>query len=101
MAVPIEIKKEDSKELWSAWRDQLQRLYTIDPAAGGNGIYIALWFGHKPKSSPEGVRPVSAEDLQRMLTERIPEADRSQIAVCVLDLSLPAPNPAVAPPPHP
>jgi len=90
LAVPIEVKKEDNKGLWLAWRDQLQALYSNDPAADGHGIYLVLWFGHKPRSSPEGERPTGADDLERQLTECIPSADRARLAVCVMNLSLPS-----------
>lgn len=86
--VPIEIKKEDHKHIWTAWRDQLVARYTNDPATHGYGIYLVLWFGYTPKSSPEGIKPKSAEDLERLLRERIPEADRHRLQVVVLDLSL-------------
>lgn len=86
--VPIEIKKEDHKFIWTAWRDQLDTRYTNDPATHGYGIYLVLWFGYAPKSSPEGARPQSAKDLERLLRERIPEADRHRLQVVVLDLSL-------------
>ena len=93
LAVPIEIKKEDHKNLWLAWRDQLQALYANDPAADGHGIYLVLWFGHKPRSAPGGARPASAKDLQQQLTQLVPAKDRARLAVCVLDLSLPAQAP--------
>ena len=90
LAVPVEIKKENNDSLWLAWRDQLQSLYTIDPAADGHGIYLVLWFGQRPRSSPEGERPADAVDLGRRLTERIPSTDRARLAVLVMDLSLPS-----------
>ena len=88
LAVPIEIKKEDSDNLWLAWRDQLQALYTIDPAADGHGIYLVLWFGRKPRPSPEGEKPAGAKDLEQRLAERVPSTDRARLAIRVLDLSL-------------
>lgn len=88
MVVPIEIKPEDSAKVWTAWRDQLDGSYATHPAARGHGIYLVLWFGYAPKSSPEGIKPKSAEDLERLLRERIPEADRHRLQVVVLDLSL-------------
>ena len=90
LAVPVEIKKANNDSLWLAWRDQLQSLYTIDPAADGHGIYLVLWFGERPRSSPEGERPADAADLGRRLTERIPSTDRARLAVLVMDLSLPS-----------
>lgn len=89
LAVPIEMKKENNTGLWLAWRDQLQLLYTIDPSADGHGIYLVLWFGDRPRSSPEGDKPTSAADLHRLLSARVPSADRARLVVRVLDLSLP------------
>lgn len=88
VVVPIEIKKENHEQIWLAWRNQLEGRYVTDPAAQGHGIYLALWFGHSPEKSPEGIKPKSAEDLERLLHERIPEADRHRLQVVVLDLSL-------------
>lgn len=90
LAVPVEIKKENNVNLWLAWRDQLQALYSNDPAADGHGIYLVLWFNHMPRSSPEGERPTGAEDLERLLTERIPSSERARLVAQVMDLSLPA-----------
>ena len=88
LKVPVEIKKEDNDTLWTAWRDQLQQLYTNDPAAGGYGLYLVLWFGHKPRAT-EGVKPRNAAHLRALIEARIPEAQRHQLLVRVLDLSLP------------
>lgn len=90
LAVPVEIKKDSNENLWLAWRDQLQALYANDPAADGHGVYLVLWFGHKPRSSPEGERPTGAENLEQRLTERVPRADRARLAVQVMDLCLPS-----------
>lgn len=90
LAVPVEIKKENSANLWLAWRDQLQRLYTIDPAADGYGIYLVLWFGKAPRASPDGERFRDANAMERRLLQCISESDRTRLRVCVLDLSLPS-----------
>lgn len=95
ITLPVEAKREDNKEVWNAWRDQLQKRYTIDPAAGDHGIYLVYWFGHSPKAAPPldpsqpSVKPQSAEEMQAMLEERIPAKDRHLIKVAVLDLSWP------------
>ena len=88
ISLPIEVKKEGHDKLWTAWRDQLQRLYMIDPSAGGYGLYLVLWFGHAPRKW-EGVKPGSAGELATMLGEMIPEHERHQLKVQVLDLSMP------------
>ena len=89
--VPIEIKKEDHRELWTAWRDQLEGRYMTDPAAEGVGIYLILWFGHRPKADPQGVVPSSSKELAERLTALVPPEDRVRLQVCVLDLSVTSP----------
>ncbi len=88
LVVQIEIKKEGHDKVWLAWRDQLQALYVTEPSADGYGIYLVLWFGYKPRSSPEGTRPESAKDIEQQIAQRVPADDRARIAVQVLDLSL-------------
>ena len=43
--LPIEVKHHYNAELWTAWRTQLDHLYTRDAKAGGHGIYLILWSG--------------------------------------------------------
>lgn len=90
IVVPIEIKKENHKALWTAWRDQLGGRYATDPAAQDIGIYLVLWFGHSPRASPNGIRPRSADELEALLVEQIPIGDRVRLTVVVLDLSQPS-----------
>ncbi len=85
--VPVEIKRENEINVWTAWRDQLDKKYLTEPDSGGYGIYLVLWFGHQPKAF-EGVKPKSAKEMATMLRERIPGADRFRIEVVVMDLSL-------------
>lgn len=88
LRVPIELKKEGHRELWSAWRTQL-RPYTLDPECDGVGIYLVLWFGIEPRPSPEGIRPSTPQQLTDLLRAMIPEEDRRRIHVVVVDLSIP------------
>lgn len=90
--LPIEVKKEDSDDLWTAWYQQLLRLYAIDPGAQGLGLYLVFWFGHKPRSTPEGQKPISATELRSLLEARIPTEDRHRLLVHVIDLSWPKDN---------
>jgi hypothetical protein len=92
IALPIEVKKEDNDRLWTAWRDQLQNLYATDPDAQGCGLYLALWFGGRVQTHPEGLKPRSAEALRQALEQRIPLESRHRLAVQVLDLSWPEPT---------
>lgn len=89
-SLPIEAKKDNHREVWTAWRTQLQALYTIDPSAAGRGLYLVFWFGVDSRPSPEGRRPHSAADLETRINARLRESDRPQLAVTVMDLSWPA-----------
>jgi hypothetical protein len=92
IALPIEVKKEDNDRLWTAWHDQLQNLYAIDPDAQGCGLYLVLWFGVRVQTHPEGRKPSGAEALGEELEQRIPQEFRHRLAVQVLDLSWPEPT---------
>lgn len=91
--LPIEVKHHYHNELWTAWRTQLDRLYTRDAKAGGLGIYLVLWSGEgkgrkKMPKLPEGLkRPTSATELSGALKSLIPEQDRFRLRVVVVDIS--------------
>ncbi len=92
--LPIEVKHHFHAELWTAWRTQLDRLYTRDAMAGGLGIYLILWSsedkGRKMPKLPIGVkRPDSADGLCQALESLIPEEDRHRLRVVVVDISRP------------
>jgi hypothetical protein len=89
-SLPIEIKKDSNREVWTAWRTQLRDLYAIDPTTEGLGIYLVLWFGHKTIRSPEGSLPLAASDLRTQLLSRMPDSDKSKLSIVVLDLSWPS-----------
>lgn len=90
--LPIEVKHHYRPELWTAWRTQLDRLYTIDVKAGGLGIYLVIWSGEakgrKMPKLPKGFkRPASPSELQDALESLIPEGDRQRLRVVVVDIS--------------
>ena len=90
--LPIEVKHHYHAELWTAWRTQLDRLYTRDAKAGGLGIYLVLWSGEaknrKMPKLPNGLkRPTSAAELKSVLESLIPEVDRHRLRVVVVDIS--------------
>jgi hypothetical protein len=87
LSLPVEAKKDSHKDLWTAWRDQLQRLYAIDPGASGYGVYLVFWFGHKTQSHPGAAEPSSAEHLRQALEAQMDDRARQQISVYVLDLA--------------
>jgi hypothetical protein len=93
--LPMEVKGQWHPKVWQAASDQLDRSYLIDWRCESRGIYCVLWFGEVPFSSgrrlrppPDGVRaPQSADEMRRMLIERIPEVQRSLIDVIVVDFT--------------
>ena len=90
-ALPIEIKRDNNHELWTAMREQLIKKYAIAPEASGYGIYLVLWFGkgYLPRSRDGKKKPVSAEELQSRLEVLLDPEERSRIFVRVLDVSWP------------
>ena len=90
--IPIELKKDTHRDLWAAPRNQLISSYTTDPATGGHGIYMPLWFGredHKPTSPPHGPRPATAEELQQRIGQDLTPDEARKISVVVLDITKP------------
>ena len=86
--VPIEIKLNDSKDLWSATRDQLPK-YTRDPGAAGHGILLVFWFGRQFCNPKAGKRPASAAQLQASLLDTLPADVSRLVKVLVIDVSQP------------
>lgn len=90
-AVPIEIKKTRSPDLWTAAAKQLQKRYCGDPRSDGYGIYLVLWFGADDlkKPPPSGRRPESPGELRDRLLEELAPQHRLKIRVIVIDVSAP------------
>ena len=87
--VPIEIKLSDSKDLWSAIRDQLIPRYARDPGAAGHGILLVFWFGQQFCSPKAGKRPASAASLHALLVDSLPPDVSRRIKVLVIDVERP------------
>lgn len=91
MNLPVEIKRHNHKDLWTAPKEQLQELYAQDPGAGGWGIYLVLWFGSdwKPvKKPPKGIpRPTTAQGLDDALRQAVGPKAANRIDVIVFDCS--------------
>ncbi|MBU3998721.1 MAG: hypothetical protein KKI03_14630 [Gammaproteobacteria bacterium] len=88
--VPIEVKLDRHKDLWTAARGQLMARYATDPRASGLGIYLVLWLG-EPKRIPlplSGVRLETPEELQALLEAGLSEEERRSITIHVLDCSV-------------
>ena len=89
--IPIEIKCNDSKDLWHGIRKQLIERYTIDPGAHGYGIYLVFWFGYgKTTSHPEsGPKPRTPAELEERLNQLLKnDEERKKISVCVVDCTV-------------
>ena len=85
--VPIEVKRNKDRELWSAVHQQLIAKYAVDPAAGGYGVYVVFWFGSdKQRPRSDGARPNSPEELERLLRESLSPDARRKISICVIDV---------------
>lgn len=88
--VPIEVKRNDNRELWHAARTQLMAKYASDSATNGHGIYVVLWFGHdRTQRSPSGTRPATPDDLKQEIETTLTEQERRKIHVRVIDVSEP------------
>ena len=85
--VPVEVKKDRNRQLWSSLNDQLIAKYASDPATEGHGIYLVFWFGdeHMPLP-PEGPPPSNPVELRERLEALLTPADKHRISVCVVDV---------------
>jgi hypothetical protein len=95
LKLPVEVKRDTHPELWSAAKNQLERLYTRDPNAYGYGVYLVFYFGAARgrgiTANPEGILVSdSAEALQSALSSTIPTEHRDRISCFVVDVSPPA-----------
>ena len=91
--IPVEIKRNNHSDLWTAIDDQLTAKYTTDPATGGYGIYLVLWFGSEANRYPlhptDRDRPSTPDELERRLNESMSHEQRRTISVVVLDVTKP------------
>ena len=87
-SVPIEIKTNGHRELWSAMERQLIKKYIREPGTGGFGIYLVLWFGVKyTQAALDGRRPATPQVLKCLLEDALTVEQRRKISVCVIDVS--------------
>ena len=92
--VPVEVKKNTHRDMWSAMRSQLMAHYASAPEADGYGIYLVFWFGdtdrHRTPSPPPSFnRPTNAEELKEGLERTLSREETRKITVCVIDVSKP------------
>ncbi|TBU68603.1 hypothetical protein EG355_12415 [Serratia marcescens] len=90
--VPIEIKRDYHRDVWTALNGQLDKLYTINPDAAGYGIYLVFWFGSaRPNTLPRLAKnmgqPENASAMENMLNETVPVEKRDRLSAIVIDVS--------------
>ena len=90
--LPIEAKRHFHEAVWSAAANQLQG-YATASGADNYGIYLVFWFGSNYEQTPvvpdKLAKPDSAEKMEQMLYERLPEALRAFTEIIVFDVSRP------------
>ena len=88
--MPIEIKKNEHRDLWTACKDQLIEQYTIEPATGGFGIYVVLCFGKDCTQAPAfGDLPGDPQELADQLRATLSDRESRKTSVSAIDLSRP------------
>jgi hypothetical protein len=95
LKLPVEVKRDTHRDLWSAARNQLARLYARDPGSQGYGVYLVFYFGPDRGSGitphPNGALLAdSPEELKRALDASVPAEHRDRITCAVVDVSPPA-----------
>ena len=90
LKVPVEVKKNASRDVWSSVRNQLLPRYANDPATEGLGIYVVFWFGARLTAPfAKGPRPQSADELHRRLVAALSPEERRRAAIVVVDVTPP------------
>ncbi len=94
--LPLEVKKQNNAELWTAPKDQLHADYMRDANCCGSGIYLVLWFGANVRDAKTTKLPSQPRktfqtplDLKAELEKNIKADGLSGIEVIVLDVSSP------------
>ncbi|GKW43342.1 NACHT domain-containing protein [Pectobacterium parvum] len=90
--IPIEIKRDYHRDVWSALNEQLDQLYTTNPDAAGYGIYLVFWFGASrpyaiPRPAKDTPPPVNATTMEVILNEAVPMVKRDRLSAIVIDVS--------------
>jgi len=90
--LPIEIKGQWHKDIWTAADKQLDGLYTKDHRAQGYGIYLVFWFGHscekqiKSRSRGKTV-PTTPQEMKKILEQESVAIRGGKVKVVILDMT--------------
>ena len=90
--VPVEIKRSNHKDVWTAMEDQLINSYAKDPNAGGYGIYLVFWFGKEHCTPYQGKRPKTLAKFEQDLQQLLKHEEAQRITVMVIDVARPLPK---------
>ena len=93
--LPVEVKGQWHKDIWTAAVTQLDKRYTRYVNARGRGVYLVLWFGkvkgkNLPRRADRQALPATPQELQGTLCADLPEESKNRIEVVVLDVSKPS-----------
>ncbi len=89
--VPVEVKRNQHRDLWSAAKDQLIAKY----APNGPGIYLVFWFGSKAtQPSPTGTKPRNPAELEERLAVQLSSEERRRTHIVAIDVERPSPTAA-------
>ena len=90
--IPVEVKRNGHRDVWSAIHNQLIAKYTIDPDTDGYGIYLVFWFGEEyttKKCPSRDARPDNAKEMEQWLEDSLSPEEARKNSVCVIDVSIP------------
>lgn len=93
--LPIEIKGQWHRQVWTAADTQLNHLYASDWRAQGFGIYLVLWFG--PQSGGKALQsagrdippPQTPAEMKEMLIARSASTKTGKVSIFVMDITIP------------
>ena len=90
MDLPVEVKGQWHRAVWTAALEQLQK-YTREYRAQGRGIYLVLWFGRIAKKNPPKISgkqaPQTAQEMETLLREQLEGKLSDYTRIFVLDVS--------------
>ena len=93
LAIPIEIKKTNHRDIWRGISEQLVANYTRNPEADGFGIYLVFWFGIRymkviaPEKTEGRPIPNGPEELKSLLEKQLDPPLSEKIHIVVIDVS--------------
>ena len=87
-AIPVVIRKDYNRRLWSAVAGQPLSTRTGAPECSGFRVHLVLWFGQgNTPVPPTGRRPKTPEELCARLEGQLTGPDRHRVRVIVIDVS--------------